>query len=138
MVNSSLDCCKSILAEMSNVNFNQLERVPYTLARANMSHMPATIWHQFSPSCIGWSSIIRNRHDDVHNPSDKAAILPGGTDRGCCSIQDLPVIHMSARHADRVKNRWSLVLELYVILQPNVELSATQCYKADARHSDPI
>ena len=44
--------------------------------------------------------IIEDRHDDVQDTSDKATILPGGTDGGCCSIQDLVIIYMLSGHAE--------------------------------------
>ena len=87
-------------------------------------HILATIWYQFSSSYIG--SLFGLRYY-LRSP-DKAAILPSETDRGCCTIQDLAVIYISSRHAERVKNcvaHWCQNSSPHG--SQKVELSARQC-----------
>ena len=90
---SRLDYCNSVLARLSDANFNKLEQVQYSLARAvigmptySCNHMTAVLTKlHWLPTEAQESFKIAVL---VQDPPDKAAILPGGTDQGRRSIQD--------------------------------------------------
>ena len=73
---------------LSEANFNKLKRFQYALERV-VTGMHEYIRDPMTPilAKLHWlpiraSGIIQDRHDDVQDPPDNAAILPGGTDRG--------------------------------------------------------
>ena len=110
IVSSRLDYCNSVLAGMSEANYNKLERVQYTRARVVTGMLALLAYsrdHQFSQAelaAYSGSGIFQDCHDGVQDSPYKAAILPSRTDRGCCFIHDLAVVYMSAMHATRIKN----------------------------------
>ena len=131
IVSSRLDYCNSVLAGISEANFNKLERV--TLACV-VTDMPAYSRDHTTPvlAKLHWLPIRARVSFKIAMivfkiRQTRQAILPGGTDRERGSIQELEVV-MSSRDAERVKNcvdHWWQSFPSHC--SRNVELSARQC-----------